>query len=79
MATEIEQALSELAIDILGPDALPSVTERPLYGPSSRRPLRHPEGEAVMAQYLNKRAATIYGGTNEIQRDIIAKMVLGLR
>jgi acyl-CoA dehydrogenase len=32
----------------------------------------------VMARYLNDRAATIYGGSNEIQRDIIAKLVLGL-
>ena len=31
-----------------------------------------------MARYLNNRAATIYGGSNEIQRDIIARLVLGL-
>lgn len=32
----------------------------------------------VMAQFLEARPATIYGGTNEIQRNIIAKQVLGL-
>jgi acyl-CoA dehydrogenase len=32
----------------------------------------------AMARYLNDRAATIYGGSNEIQRDIIARLVLGL-
>lgn len=32
----------------------------------------------AMARYLNNRAATIYGGSNEIQRDIIARLVLGL-
>jgi acyl-CoA dehydrogenase len=29
-------------------------------------------------RYLNNRASTIYGGSNEIQRDIMAKLVLGL-
>ena len=33
---------------------------------------------AMMSRYLNNRAASIYGGSNEIQRDIIAKLVLGL-
>jgi alkylation response protein AidB-like acyl-CoA dehydrogenase len=28
--------------------------------------------------YFNMRKTTIYGGSNEIQRNIIAKMVLGL-
>ena len=32
----------------------------------------------AMPRYLNDRAATIYGGSNEIQRDIIARLVLGL-
>ena len=32
----------------------------------------------VVAMYLNNRAASIYGGSNEIQRDIIARLVLGL-
>jgi acyl-CoA dehydrogenase len=31
-----------------------------------------------MPRYLNNRAASIYGGSNEIQRDIIARLVLGL-
>jgi acyl-CoA dehydrogenase len=32
----------------------------------------------TMAEYINNRASTIYGGTAEIQRSIIAKKVLGL-
>ncbi len=32
----------------------------------------------VVPEYLNGRAYTIFGGSSEIQRDIIAKMVLGL-
>ena len=38
-----------------------------------------PEASAdVMYEHLYRRAATIYGGSNEIQRNIIAQMVLGL-
>ena len=33
---------------------------------------------ALSARYLYGRAATIYGGSNEVQKNIIAKMVLGL-
>ena len=32
----------------------------------------------VLSQFYNARPATIYGGSNEIQRNIISKMVLGL-
>ncbi len=32
----------------------------------------------VVPEYLNGRAYTIFGGSSEIQREIIAKMVLGL-
>jgi alkylation response protein AidB-like acyl-CoA dehydrogenase len=34
--------------------------------------------QSVASKYLNFRKVTIYGGTNEIQKNIIAKAVLGL-
>ena len=40
--------------------------------------MRPDHGRGVMTEHLLRRAATIYGGTNEVQRDIIAKRVLGL-
>lgn len=52
--------------------------------PDARQPGSnvHPIGPGgvltAMPRYLNDRAATIYGGSNEIQRDIIARLVLGL-
>ncbi len=32
----------------------------------------------IVPEYLNGRAYTVFGGSSEIQRDIVAKMVLGL-
>jgi acyl-CoA dehydrogenase len=32
----------------------------------------------AMARYLNNRAGSIYGGSNEVQRNIMARLVLGL-
>lgn len=79
LATEIEQRISEWALAVLGLNALPYDAARPLYGPRNEAPLIPDHAVGVTARYLNKRAASIYGGSNEIQRDIIAKMVLGLR
>jgi alkylation response protein AidB-like acyl-CoA dehydrogenase len=45
---------------------------------SNLEPIGPEHSLAVMARYLNDRAASIYGGSNEIQRDIIARLVLGL-
>ena len=45
---------------------------------SNVEPVGPQESLTAMARYLNNRAASIYGGSNEIQRDIIARLVLGL-
>lgn len=67
--TEIQQALTELAMDIAGPDALFSGTAAD-----------NTEGlfEHVAYQLLNWRKLSIYGGSNEIQKTILAGQVLGL-
>jgi alkylation response protein AidB-like acyl-CoA dehydrogenase len=54
--TEIQQAISELALDVTGPYADPSTTRT----------------------YLNLRKTSIYAGSNEIQKNIIAKRILKL-
>lgn len=76
-ATEIQQALSELMMYAVGPYALP-------FDSASRedgelRSIAGPEYAARLAgTYCNLRKATIYGGSNEIQRNIISQMILGL-
>jgi alkylation response protein AidB-like acyl-CoA dehydrogenase len=73
--SEIQQNLSELACEALGNYALAFDH----LAPGSNLPPVGPEhGQGVVANYFYGRAATIYGGSNEIQRNVVAKMVLGL-
>ncbi|MFQ5348692.1 MAG: acyl-CoA dehydrogenase family protein, partial [Rhodothalassiaceae bacterium] len=73
-ATELQQALSELYVSALGYHALPY----PGAEPGRNEPGIGPPGAAAgVAHFLHSRAATIYGGTNEIQRNIMAKLLLG--
>ncbi len=75
--TEITQAITELALEAVGEFALPLQVEA--IEPGSTRVSVVPEyAQTVMPKYLNARATSIYGGSNEVQRGIIAKMVLGL-
>lgn len=73
--SEIGQRISELAVEALGHYAIPYEMARE----GANEPPPGPEhGEGLVGTYLYGRAYTIYGGSNEIQRNIIAKMVLGL-
>ncbi len=77
--SEIQQATTELALEIAGPFALPYHDPEAEY-PDGANDL--PEGfgwaDTAAPTYFNYRKTSIYGGSNEIQRNIIAKMVLGL-
>jgi alkylation response protein AidB-like acyl-CoA dehydrogenase len=69
--TEIQQAITELMMQAAGPFAQ---AVRPVDAAADFDALT-----AVLApRYCNVRKATIYAGSNEIQRNIIAKMTLGL-
>jgi alkylation response protein AidB-like acyl-CoA dehydrogenase len=71
--TEIQQALSELMMQAVGPYALPlrrKESDGASIGPAYASP--------VAAAYLNLRKTSIYGGSNEIQKNIIAQTILGL-
>jgi len=71
--TELEQALTELAVEALDYFALPY----PAQGdPGSNLAEDYGPSSASVRSFLYSRAATIYGGSNEIQRNIIAKLLL---
>ncbi len=74
--SEIQQATTSLLMDVMGPYAMPL---QHLAGEGSNEPSIGPDyaGHAAPG-YFNYRKVSIYGGTNEIQKNIIAKAVLGL-
>ena len=75
--TELMQRLDEIALEGLG--AYAALDQHEARAPGSNLDFVGPEhGLTVTARYLNDRAASIYGGSNEIQRDIMARLVLGL-
>jgi len=71
----IRQEINDLARRAVGPYALPFASEaveganEPPIGPDYAGP--------VAAQYFNNRKLSIFGGSNEVQREIIAKTTLG--
>jgi alkylation response protein AidB-like acyl-CoA dehydrogenase len=75
--TEIQQAITELLVQAAGPyalqlrrEAMAAGYQGDFIGPDYATPLS--------AAYLNMRKLSIYGGSNEIQKNIIAQMILGL-
>ena len=75
--SEALQRLDELAVDGLGPYVAPHQPRARSAG-SNLAPIGPEHGLTTMARYLNNRAASIYGGSSEIQRDIITRQILGL-
>jgi alkylation response protein AidB-like acyl-CoA dehydrogenase len=77
-ASSLRQQVDALAMSTFGYAGLQLCTERPLYGNMSTEPVHMKAAQVAAPAYLNSRAWTIFGGSNEIQRGIIAKTVLGL-
>ncbi|PPR57723.1 MAG: Caffeyl-CoA reductase-Etf complex subunit CarC [Alphaproteobacteria bacterium MarineAlpha4_Bin2] len=75
--TEIQQELTELSMKAVGMYAHPFVPEALDYG-WNEAPVGPDFGAGLSPSYFNVRKASIYGGSNEIQKNIMAKMVLGL-
>src|SRR5580693_3981877 len=76
--SEIQQAITELLLEVVGPYALPDQVP---HDDSERwnEPPVGPDWAGTLApQYFNYRKTSIYGGSNEIQKQIIAKAILGL-
>src|SRR5262249_13509469 len=75
--SEIRQAVTRLGVDVIGHDGLAVEPVRPLYRLNHEPPVPE-EMLTVVPEFLNGRAYTIFGGSSQIQREIIAKMVLGI-
>ena len=75
--TELQQALAELMVEAAGPVAL---AFDPAYLDGAREHSAGGDDDAapLAGYYFNSRKTSIYGGSNEIQRNIIAQMILGL-
>ena len=71
-ATRLEQEINEVSVDVLG------YTGFVMNPVELGNPVSADYTSSVVPRYLNNRAASIFGGSQEIQRNIIAKMVLRL-
>lgn len=84
LGTELSQHLTELALEAAGHHGIGYQPQAGRAGGPVLRPHEQgdPVGTAFAAiaplHYLNDRAGTIYAGSNEIQRNVIAKLALGL-
>ena len=74
--TEIQQRLTELALEAVGHYGAPYF--RGFGEGDNEHPIGPDYAHRAAPTYFNGRKTSIYGGSNEIQRNIIAKMVLGL-
>jgi alkylation response protein AidB-like acyl-CoA dehydrogenase len=67
--SQLQQITTELLVEVAGPDALPA----------DGQDISSPNWAQTSApRYLNWRKASIYGGSSEVQRNIIASTILGL-
>ena len=75
--TIIRQEINDLMRRALGPDALPFIESYFEEDSNSQYPVVD-SALPVASHYFNERKISIYGGSNEIQRGIISKMIIGL-
>ncbi|MFL0180551.1 acyl-CoA dehydrogenase family protein [Mycobacterium sp. SMC-15] len=68
--SQLQQAATELFVELAGPDALPFEAGDGIATPTW--------AQDAAPTYLNYRKTSIYGGSNEVQRTIIASTILGL-
>ncbi|WP_419254758.1 acyl-CoA dehydrogenase family protein [Caulobacter sp. ErkDOM-YI] len=76
VGSEAQQAITELTLEAVGTYAAPFV--RDTWAPTNEGRAGPDYAAPAAPSYFNYRKASIYAGSNEIQRNIMAKMVLGL-
>lgn len=78
IAANLRQDIQQLESELFGYSGLQLPYSRPFYGNSAPEPIGCSAAQNTLAKYLNGRAMTIYGGSNEVQKNIISKHILGL-
>ena len=73
--TELRQAIYELLVEVAGPDAVP-FEERAMTLAGAEGFAAAPGVASLAANYFDSRKLSIYGGANEVQRNLIARAVL---
>jgi pimeloyl-CoA dehydrogenase large subunit len=76
--SEIQQNISELLMEAIGPYALPDQFRHSEQDRWNEPPIGPDYAPPLAPTYFNWRKISIYGGSNEIQKNIIAKAILGL-
>ena len=74
--TELQQKIQELSVEAIGYWSSPTIYDT--FANINEPPIGPDYAITITPSYLNGRKTTIYAGSNEIQRNIISKAVLGL-
>jgi acyl-CoA dehydrogenase len=75
LSANLGQRITELSLEAVGTYAVP---HQPWTPGGNLRPLGGEAAATALPRYFNLRASSIAGGTNEVQKNIVAKLVLGL-
>lgn len=78
ISSNLGQEIQALHNDLFGYYGLQLPLDRPLYGDGAPANVGCSAAQISLASLLNGRASTIYGGSDEVQKNIIAKRILGL-
>jgi alkylation response protein AidB-like acyl-CoA dehydrogenase len=76
VASDLRRQVDALAVNVFGYVGMQLELQRPLYGADGPVPLHTKSAQVATPRYLNSQAWAIFGGSDEIQRTIIAKTVL---
>ncbi len=76
--SEYHKTVTELAVDILGADAMVPTGQSPMTSFNTDLPGAPNSSASWVGTFYNARAGTIYAGTSQVQRNIVGEMVLGL-